>query len=249
MNTSRRHFLTSSGIIGVAMSLEACKSSSADAEMRSVAVGSIDAGPEIQDADDVTAVEDLMREHGVLRRALVVYREMAALLRTNAAGVPPDALQKTAKLFRSFGEDYHERKLEEAFIFPAVKKAGGAAANAVDILQAQHQRGREQTGYILAATQAPRIGANAMVLANVLETFARMYEEHTAIEDTLIFPAWKKSVSPKELDALGDKFEDIEKQTFGKDGFDDAVEQMSAIETTLGLSDLSKFTAPPPPKT
>jgi hypothetical protein len=46
---------------------------------------------------------------------------------------------------------------------------------------------------------------------------------------------------------LSDQFEDIEHQTFGKDGFDDAVEKISAIETTLGFGDLSQLTAPPPP--
>jgi hypothetical protein len=35
---------------------------------------------------------------------------------------------------------------------------------------------------------------------------------------------------------------------FGKDGFDDAVEKIAAIEQSLGLADLSQFTAPPPPK-
>ncbi len=73
---------------------------------------------------EVTATEDLMREHGVLRRALLVYQESATKLR-NAANVPPEPLQKTAKLFRAFGEEYHEKKLEEVYIFPAVKKAGG----------------------------------------------------------------------------------------------------------------------------
>ena len=34
----------------------------------------------------------------------------------------PSAIARTAKLFRSFGEDYHERKLEEAYIFPAYEK-------------------------------------------------------------------------------------------------------------------------------
>ena len=32
---------------------------------------------------------------------------------------------RTAKLFRSFGEDYHERKLEEAYIFPPSKRRAG----------------------------------------------------------------------------------------------------------------------------
>src|SRR5215470_10235462 len=85
---------------------------------------------------EVTATEDLMREHGVLRRALLVYSEAAAKLRSNPSAVSPEALQKTAKLFRAFGEEYHERKLEEAYIFPAVKKAGGPATAYTEILLA-----------------------------------------------------------------------------------------------------------------
>ena len=74
---------------------------------------------------EVGAVEDLMREHGVLRRALLVYSESVPKIRANLGGIPADALMRTAKLFRSFGEDYHERKLEEVYIFPAIKKAAG----------------------------------------------------------------------------------------------------------------------------
>ena len=60
---------------------------------------------------EVTANEDLMREHGVLRQALIVYRETAARLKQDPASVSPEALEKTALLFRVFGEDYHEKKL------------------------------------------------------------------------------------------------------------------------------------------
>ena len=35
-------------------------------------------------------------------------------LRAKGTSVPLDALQKTAKLLRSFAEDYHEKQLEEA---------------------------------------------------------------------------------------------------------------------------------------
>src|SRR5829696_3891160 len=87
---------------------------------------------------EVTAAEDLMREHGILRRALLVYQEAAVRLRQDAASVPPDALEKAANLFRVFGEEYHEKQLEEVFIFPAVKKAPGAAAGYVDVLLTQH---------------------------------------------------------------------------------------------------------------
>ena len=49
---------------------------------------------------EVGAVEDLMREHGVLRRALLVYIEAAPKIRANPATFPADALMRTAKLFR-----------------------------------------------------------------------------------------------------------------------------------------------------
>ena len=52
----------------------------------------------------------------------------------------------------------------------------------------------------------------------------------------------------KQLDEMNDKFEDIEHEQFGEDGFEDAVKQISAIESSLGLADISQFTAPPPPK-
>jgi len=194
---------------------------------------------------EVTATEDLMREHGVLRRALFVYSESANRLRKNPSDVAPDALQKTARLFRTFGEDYHERKLEEAYIFPAVKKAVGIAAGLTDILVEQHNRGRDVTDYVLDLTRTAKFGAeNAESLARALDIMVRMYRPHAAREDTIVFPAWKQTLTAKQLDEMNDKFEDIERQMLGENGFENAVRQISDIETELGLADLSQFTAP-----
>lgn len=195
--------------------------------------------------EEVTAVEDLMREHGILRRSLLVYTFAAGKIRTEPSGVSPASLQKTAKLFRTFGEDYHEHQLEEAHIFPAVKKAGGRAAEFVDTLISQHQRGREITEYILKVSSGSKLQANN--LADALESFVLMYRHHAAKEDTIIFPAWKKTLSKQQLDEMGEKFEEIEHRQFGKDGFDDAEHQISEIEKELAM-DLSKFTAPAPPQ-
>jgi hemerythrin-like domain-containing protein len=222
-------------------------------------VGSVDVGPLAAaekrgmprkgNEKEVGAVEDLMREHGVLRRALLVYRECAAKLRANPASVDPRPLLDTARLFRTFGEDYHERKLEEAYIFPAVKKAGGPAAAYVDVLIAQHNRGREITDYILAVAGKGAITASdAEALARVFDSLDLMYENHAAREDTIVFPAWKDALSERQLDEMGDKFEDIERAQFGKDGYEDAVAQIGRIEQALGLADLVQFTAPAPPK-
>ncbi|MEA1672171.1 hemerythrin domain-containing protein [Nitrospirillum sp. BR 11163] len=195
---------------------------------------------------DVGAVEDLMREHGVLRRALFAYTEAATGLR-GAATVDAGAIRRAATLFRTFGEDYHERLLEEAHIFPAVRKLHGPVAAYPDVLTAQHQRGREITDYILGVTGKGAIGtANREPMARAMETLVRMYRAHAAHEDTVVFTAWKQALSGHELDEMGDKFEEIEHQQFGKDGFDDAVHQIADIEQALGLADIARFTAPPP---
>lgn len=243
---ARRYFLCSAAALGTGLALNGCgRKGAVNRKTEDQAQPGKDGN---ERGIEVTAVEDLMREHGVLRRALFIYTEAAVELRGNPSAVALDALQKTAKLFRAFGEDYHERNLEEAHIFPAVRNAGGPAAAYVDVLIIQHERGREITDYILAVTQGARRGApGAQQLAQALDSFVRMYRPHAAQEDTVIFPAWKQTMSAAQLDETGDKFEDIEHEQFGQDGFENAVKQVAEIEASLGLADLGQFTAPSPP--
>jgi len=249
MDIKRRQLLAGISVAGAGVLVNACRSNT-QTRTGGATNDENKGAPAPGEAEpiEVTATEDLMREHGILRRALLVYQESAVRLRQDAASVPPDALEKTANLFRVFGEDYHEKKLEETFIFPAVKKAPGAAAAYVDILLAQHVRGREITDYLLSISQADKIASNSVEqLAKALESFVRMYEHHAAIEDTVVFPAWKSAVGGNELDALGEKFEEIEHEQFGDDGFETALKRMEEIEQSLGLSNLDMFSAPVPP--
>jgi hemerythrin-like domain-containing protein len=250
LDTKRRQLLAGISVAGAGVLINACRNTqnrsggATNDENKNEAPAPGEAEP-----IEVTATEDLMREHGILRRALLVYLESAVRLRQDASSFPLDSLEKTAKLFQAFGEDYHEKKLEEVYIFPAVKKTAGAAANYVDVLLAQHVRGREITEYLLSVSQADRIASNSVEpLAKALESFVRMYEHHAAIEDTVLFPAWKAAVGGNELDAMGEKFEEIEHEQFGEDGFEAALRRMDEIEQSLGLSNLDMFTAPPPPK-
>ena len=250
MDSKRRQLITGISLAGAGVLITACRPNSGSSGT-AANENTKNEGPKTGEEEtlEVTATEDLMREHGILRRALLVYQESVVKLRQDAASVPPDALEKVANLFRVFGEEYHERKLEEVYIFPTVKKAPGIAASYIDVLSQQHTRGREITDYVLSITKADRIASNSVEpLAKALEAFVRMYEHHAAIEDTVIFPAWKSAIGQTELDDLGEKFEEIEHEQFGGDGYDIALKRMEEIESSLGLSNLEMFTAPAPPK-
>ncbi len=191
--------------------------------------------------EEVSPAEDLMREHGVLKRVLLVYGE--SLRRLDAReDLPPEPLADAAKIIRSFIEDYHE-KLEEDFLFPRFRKAN-TLVDLVEVLLAQHRAGRRLTDATLrlSTLKAIRDPSDRKLLADSLKNFIRMYSPHEAREDTVLFPAFRKIVSGNEYDALGEQFEDKEHQLFGSDGFEKMVDRVAGVEKKLGIYHLAQFT-------
>jgi hemerythrin-like domain-containing protein len=191
--------------------------------------------------EEVTANEDLMREHGVLKRALLIYGE--GLRRLDAReDIPPDVLADTAQLIRRFIEEYHEKQ-EEKYIFPRFEKAG-KHTELVRTLRLQHERGRQRTAAILhlATGSATKSADDLTTLAGHMKAFIQMYEPHEAREDTVLFPAFHALVSRNEYDSIGEEMEKNERRTFGGDGFDMAVDKVAELERKLGIYDLARFT-------
>jgi hemerythrin-like domain-containing protein len=197
--------------------------------------------------EEVSAAEDLMREHGVLNRVLLIYEEGLRRLRMKEE-VTPDVFHKVATLVRKFVEDYHE-KLEEEFLFPAFEKKK-LLADLIAILRRQHKAGREITDVILREATGDRFSKedNRKTMVTAIEAFIRMYRPHEAREDTVLFPALPKVFTPKQLKELGEKFEKEEDRLFGDEGFEKTVDQVAGIEKQLGIHDLDQFTPRSPGK-
>ncbi len=190
--------------------------------------------------EDVSTNEDLMREHGILKRVLLAYDEIIRRVRGNQ-DFPPEAVTAGANIIRRFVEDYHE-KLEEDHLFPRFRKAG-KLTSLVDTLLAQHQAGRRLTDRVLSrASGSLKSADDRNQLAADLAAFNRMYAPHEAREDTVLFPAIHKIVSEHEYDAMGEQFEKIERTTFGGDGFDIYLDKVEALEKQLNIYDLAQFT-------
>jgi hemerythrin-like domain-containing protein len=229
METPRRTFLAG------ASALITCSLAQPLSALPAQAKGAKQEKKEKEKEEEVSTNEDLMREHGVLNRVLLIYDEGVRRIQGNQK-FDTSIITKSAGLIKSFIEDYHE-KLEENYLFPRFEKAG-KLVDLVKTLRAQHAAGRNVTERILASVKANDLQTTSASLA----AFVRMYRPHEAREDTVLFPALHDIVSKHEYDALGDQFEAIERKTFGGEGFEMAVDQVAGLEKQLGIYDLAQFT-------
>ena len=233
--SSRRDFLPRTSIVGAGLFAPTLALANVQA---AAAAGK---NEKKKTAEDISPAEDLMREHGVLNRILLIYDEHVRRLDAKET-FDGSVLASSADIVRHFVEEYHE-KLEEDFLFPRFRKAG-KHVGLVDTLLAQHKAGRVLTAQIreLASTATLKYVSDSEKLIEALRSFLRMYRPHEAREDTVLFPAFRSVVSAHEYDALGDDFEKKEDERFGEDGFFRVVDQVAGLEKRLGLYDLAQFT-------
>src|SRR5713226_2456966 len=148
MKTSRRNFLFgTSAVAGSTLAMPFSTLAEQKAPKKA-------AKKKEETEEDVSTNEDLMREHGVLNRVLLIYDETIRRIQANEK-FDAAVLTKSAGIIKSFIEDYHE-KLEEDHIFPRFEQAHQLVELTVN-LRAQHAMGRRVTERIQGAVKAKDI--------------------------------------------------------------------------------------------
>jgi hemerythrin-like domain-containing protein len=188
---------------------------------------------------DIPITEDLMREHGLLNRVLLVYEEI--IKRIDKKDFPAQLLLRTVTIIQTFIEGYHE-KIEEQYIFPIFEK-NNKKAELTKTLRDQHTKGRAITAKLKVLCQSSKRDQKTLrTIKNLLKKFINMYRPHEAREDTELFPAVRSLITEAEFDDLGEKSEDLEYDLFGKQGFYGVLKQVEDIEKELGINNLAQFT-------
>jgi hypothetical protein len=157
LSASKRRFLKEAGLI--ALFTPAIMSRPAFAEETKGIVEKLkDKVTGKGEEKEVTPPEDLMREHGVLDRVLLVYE---ACMRKFASkeDFDPALLTQSATIIRDFIHDYHEQS-EEHYIFPRFRQAN-QLTELVGTLLDQHHAGRRVTEQILQLAPNIRTDADA----------------------------------------------------------------------------------------
>ncbi|WP_050401442.1 hemerythrin domain-containing protein [Bradyrhizobium embrapense] len=236
---NKRRLLLLGGVLATTIAAPAILTRPTCAEPKGVGEKLKDAVAGKTDAE-VTPPEDLMREHGVLDRVLLLYE---AAIRKLSAGedFDPVLITQSAAIIRDFINNYHERS-EEEHVFPRFKKAG-QMTDLVDTLLRQHDAGRKVTETILRLAPSGRSNADdRRQLMGSMQSFITMYRPHAAREDTDLFPKLKDVVSSNEYDAMAEDFEKKEHELFGEDGFEKTAARVAQLEQQMGIHDLNQFT-------
>ena len=103
--------------------------------------------------DVISPPEDLMREHAILDRILLIYESGMRRI-GQGEDIDPAVFVQSATIMRDFIHGYHE-KSEEELVFPRFKTAG-RMVELVNVLLTQHGAGRKLTERILAAAPQAR---------------------------------------------------------------------------------------------
>lgn len=189
------------------------------------------------DEEVVTAIEDLMREHGVLNRLLLIYEEFIRRMENNIQ-FNHYLIVLTAYIIRKFVEDHHE-KTEENYVFPVLLKKN-ICTQIIEQLKMEHTIGRKLTDMIfILSFNFPK---EKEKLISTIKQFITMYRYHETREDTEVFFEFRKLYDNKQYELLSDIFEEDEKKVLGNNGFEKYFNAVKQIEKHLDIHNLQKIT-------
>ena len=196
-----------------------------------------------RDEPPASPAEDLMHDHGLLDRVLLVYEETLRRMNGGDQVAQLDVVGDAAGIVRDYIEGHHE-KLEEAYIFPRFERAQ-QQMDLVKVLREQHAAGRrltEKVSQLAKSSGALKDPVQRLQLESAMRDFIRMYRPHESREDTVLLPALRKMLSRGEYQALGAQFRKSERDDAAGGSLEMMVERVATIERQIGVYDLAKFT-------
>jgi hemerythrin-like domain-containing protein len=193
-----------------------------------------------KNAPRASANEDLMQEHGLVERIILIYGRTIELLNANQ-GVDLALAGQASQIVSRVIHAHHEVE-EERIIFPVVEKTAGMQT-LTSTLRGQHSAARAITAVIgrNAGAEAVRNAARRKELITAMQNFMNMYTPHGAHEDTEVYPAFREALTHDEYAKVAEQFAADEQRVNQAGGFGENVRALRKIEAALGM-ELSRYT-------
>lgn len=176
-------------------------------------------------------VDALIAEH---RLIAAVLGSMEMIAHAIEGGAAPDvrAARAALRFMTEFADGLHHEK-EEAILFPALGRLGVCATNQPFVMMChEHEVGRAHVRRMAKFLDVLEHGASdgvaretaAIEFAREAKSFAALLRHHIARENDELFPMIRASLGSADVAALAAAFERTEREDFGVDARERAVE-------------------------
>lgn len=186
-------------------------------------------------APEPSPTEDLMREHGLLDRILLIYEHYIIKI-GNGAVIDYDILLSACQIVREFIEDYHEPMEEKHIFAPLLLR--NIEVETINELIKQHRISKVITDKTIKYIKMQ----NAPKVQHYLRMFIWMYKAHETVENTVIFDKFRSISTTQSLHDLGEEFEKSEQARFGSDGYEGILKRIIQMEKKMGIDSLQIYT-------
>jgi hemerythrin-like domain-containing protein len=183
----------------------------------------------------MSANEDLMMEHGLLSRLLLILDDLTKKINLDIT-INTQLIKITLMIIRKFFQDHHE-KTEEKYIFPRLINT----VHNDDVLELinQHKVARCLVDSIILDLDD---NVDIRLISQKLRELIDMYKIHEARENSVIFNAFRKSISSQEYDQLEKIMDDEEEELLGENAYERVLNLVIMIEKKLNIHDLKTKT-------
>ncbi len=236
---SRRNMITGAGLAAGATLVLGQSAWAAQPQKKETTPPRTTTMPETSGRAEPSIAEELMRQHAIVSRLLLVYDTVITPeLGTDKPSGP--AVTSTAQMLRSNVDDFHA-KFEEEHIFPLFQKSG-RMGDLVNTLREQHKAARTLTDDILKAREEGGGRPASETLARSIRAYVNMLQAHTAYEETLLYPQLQTVASPSQYNQIRKALQDASRTAMGTEGFAGLVNKVAELERSAGITSLAQFT-------
>jgi hemerythrin-like domain-containing protein len=156
------------------------------------------------------AIQDLLNEHEAILAALKILARMSAAA-SDTLRVNTQDMADFISFLREFADKCHHGK-EEGLLFPAMVQAGvPEKGGPIAVMLAEHTQGRQ---YIAGMADSLAAG-DVMRLVAAAQQYILLLRAHIPKENNILFPLAEKILTPAQLDALFEAFEEHEEKVIG----------------------------------
>jgi hemerythrin-like domain-containing protein len=161
-------------------------------------------------------IEELREEHGAIMKAFSILQGMTPKLEEHNAEAVKD-FRRLLEFLTVFVDQCHHAK-EEAFLFPAMKKAHTRNKPLIEELISEHEEGRKMIVTLDAALQSAERGEDrdAEPLVKTVQEYIQLFRTHIRKENGTLFPEAREILSERDQEVMAREFEELEEKRIGK---------------------------------